>query len=64
MKYPNLSVMDDLHWTFNLLSLHHLLIFVTLINAPELTFSKEHKIGARRFDALLRAKVTLPLNIT
>ena len=37
---------------------------VTLNSKPELTFSKEHQIGACQFDVLSRAKVTLGLSFT
>ena len=37
----------------------------TLSSKPELTFFKEHQIGACQFDALSRAKITLEsLNFT
>ena len=39
-------------------------IFITLSNKPRRAFSKEHQTGAHWFDALLRAKVALPLSFT
>jgi hypothetical protein len=35
---------------------------ITLSNKQRMTFSKEHQIGMRRFDALSSVKVVLPLS--
>jgi hypothetical protein len=35
---------------------------ITLSNKRRLTFSKEHQIGVRQFDALSSVKVVLPLS--
>jgi len=37
---------------------------ISLSNKPIMTFSKEHQTAVCRFDALSRAKVTLPLGST
>jgi hypothetical protein len=39
-------------------------LVITLSNKPRMTFSKEHQTGAHWFDALLRAKVALPLSLS
>ena len=38
--------------------------YIKLSNKPRMTFSKEHQTGAHRFDALLRAKMALPLRFS